>query len=710
MLSGLTSAIWALHEIYNGDRTANFKGLHKDLRPANILYDGNRLILADFGLSSIKSTGEQSNTPFKGRVDYYQAPECADLGPPYKEYEVTRATDIFALGCIILDVIVHHAKGPAGLELFHKSRSFVVGPLKYHLYHEGSGLNKVVSDILHEMLKQDHSASLRDVAELITRMLDIDPRKRPTGKMVTTSLYAITAMAFTEDLDRLFENVNYVPEALVEHARFISWKRSFEAAYYASLPASAGIGTFNLIVDAFRQIEIALRDINQDAIVLDSRALFQVRQLITELLDILPEDGRTKARTELETIILKSVMPSISDPIYNKLRSAFSETQIANMVDTKRMVVQVEHNTEVLGDHNWELVPGHRNLRLSYLGQVGKYKIAKVIGRSQSRVVLEETIQYQDHLRRSKLKPRVHALCDLLANKNLPKELRVPPLYGLYDDKHSFSFGLLYDLPQSLETMLGHPKITGLHDLFTIGQHSERPCLEARLGLAANLAQSLAAFHDVDWYHKDLTSHSVLFMPSDEPITECINEPYLVGFQYSRGASEDFSEGPLQDRAHCRYHEPRYLNMENRQFKDFRPEYDYYSLGILLLEIAFWETVEVIMRDYACENNLAFSKAIVETKLSRLRFIMGTGYATIVQRCLTGFFDKDRVMEEQGVPPNARVNLLFKETVVVPLNSLSAQFGKIEASGLDIEREAGRKRKNPFGDDEASVFTKKIAL
>lgn len=704
MISGLASAVWALHEIFSEDSGATLKGLHQDLRPVNVLYDGNRLILADFGLSSIKTAGENSNTPFKGRIDYYQAPECADLGPPYEEHETTRATDIFALGCIITDVIVYHVKGCAGLEAFRKSRSFVLPPVHYHLYHNGTTLNEAVAGVLHEVSEQDDSASLRNLAELVTHMLHIDPGKRPSGRTVTAKLYAITIAAFTEQLDRLFADIGRVPEALVEQARFISWRRSFEAPFYVSLPATAMAGTFDSIIDALRQMKQALQDIDRNATDLNLRTFLQVRRLNTELLNMLPEDGRMWARTQLKTIILKSIIPDKTNPIYNTLQSAFGETQIANMVNTKRMVAQVEQSTNLSADHDWVLVPGPLDLRLSYMRHTGKYKIAQVHGKPQTRVVLEETIEYQDQLRRSKLEPRVHALCSLLSSGNLPKELRVPPLYGLHDDQFSFSFGLLYDLTRSEETTLDDYKPTDLHELLTAREPSQRPSLEVRLGLASSLAESLAAFHDVDWYHKDLTSHSVLFLPSHATTSQWMSEPYLIGFQYSRGASEDFSEGPLQDRNHRRYHEPRYLSMENRQFKDFRPEYDYYSLGILLVEIGFWDTIDIIMRDYADKDNYAFSQAVVKDQLSQLRFIAGTRYAAAVQRCLTGFFDNGRLMKGEGVSLNAQTNLLFKEKVVVPLKSLSSQFNDHKEPGPELKPQPGRKRKKFLKTDSTVIL------
>jgi serine/threonine protein kinase len=115
-LSGLACGIWALHELILDSNETSHKGHHQDLRLDNVLVERDRFILADLGLSSIRDIGESSLTPFKGRRGYCQAPECVDLGHPYRERDLTRATDIFSLGCIAADVIVYLVRGPSGVK------------------------------------------------------------------------------------------------------------------------------------------------------------------------------------------------------------------------------------------------------------------------------------------------------------------------------------------------------------------------------------------------------------------------------------------------------------------------------------------------------------------------------------------------------------------------------------------------------------------
>ena len=88
----------------------------------------------------------------------------------------------------------------------------------------------------------------------------------------------------------LFADFGHLPDAVVEQARFISWRRSFEASYYLTLPATAMTSTFDKIMDALRQTKQALQAIDRKAASLDSRAFLEVRHLNTDLLNMLPED------------------------------------------------------------------------------------------------------------------------------------------------------------------------------------------------------------------------------------------------------------------------------------------------------------------------------------------------------------------------------------------------------------------------------------
>ncbi|TKA75025.1 hypothetical protein B0A55_04796 [Friedmanniomyces simplex] len=674
LIAGLASAVWAMHEfVMSSDHPAH-KGHHDDLRPDNVLYDGSRLILADFGLSSLKASPENSNTTFKGRQGYYQAPECAELGHPYNEHGANRASDIFAFGCMIADIVVHLAKGPSGVREFQEARTFRLQQITFHLFHKGDRPNDAVAAFLEQTARDFGSPVFQDIVRLINTMLDTDPKKRPLARHVTTKLYDATIAAFVEQSKPLFANLKSSPHAVIEHARFRSWRGSFDASYYFTLPRpTTAAAMLESIVDTLRQMKQALEDIDL-AIAGDCRTFLDIRRMNTELINSLPEAGRAAAETQISTIILKMIRSDPDDAVYDSLRTAFGDSRISRLADAKRRILEVEGSSTSVADVPCRVLSSSSGFRLRDRKDVGPFKLARIHDESTvgGRLVLEEVIKYHEKYRRQKLLPRLSKLAELLASPNLPSELRVPPFYGLHDNVKAASFGLLYDLAEVYQGDPASLAPKSLHQLLSDRNERELPDLERRYSLASDLAEALAALHDLEWFHKDLSSHSVLFLPTSDRQPYWKTQPYLIGFHHSRQTREDFSEGPLtasQDRSRERYHDPEYLSKDNGQFRRFRPEFDYYSLGILLLEIASWTTIGAIMSTHASEDYQTFAMAVIEEKLTGLQFSMGSVYAAVVEQCLTGLKQSGVVVEE-AVPITAQMNLAVRKTITGPLRTL----------------------------------------
>ncbi|ESO93119.1 hypothetical protein LOTGIDRAFT_190164 [Lottia gigantea] len=74
--------------------------LHRDIKPDNVMMQGNTLKLADFGLARIWSLSNDS--------EYYDLKGQKGLGPPYYTApevqlgNITKAVDIFSVGCMII--------------------------------------------------------------------------------------------------------------------------------------------------------------------------------------------------------------------------------------------------------------------------------------------------------------------------------------------------------------------------------------------------------------------------------------------------------------------------------------------------------------------------------------------------------------------------------------------------------------------------------
>jgi serine/threonine protein kinase len=87
---------------------------HHDLRSANILVRPDTFLLADFGLSNIKPPAKGSKTEWKNTMGDYIAPECIDEN--FRNRNIGRATDIWAFGCLIIELAIYMLRGSAGVE------------------------------------------------------------------------------------------------------------------------------------------------------------------------------------------------------------------------------------------------------------------------------------------------------------------------------------------------------------------------------------------------------------------------------------------------------------------------------------------------------------------------------------------------------------------------------------------------------------------
>ena len=686
-MAGLASAVWALHEFTSDDTEISHKGHHQDLRPDNILIDGTRFILADFGLSSIKAMEEMTRTPFKGRRGYYQGPECAELERPFSEYATTRATDIWSLACILTDIIVHFVRGPAGVQAFENARQFHLPPISYHLYHKGTFPNEAVAAMLEEISQEDTSSVMQDLRRLIHQMLDIQPRGRPNAASVTACLYICTIEAFAIRLNELYSQFGTITDARVEKARFESWKFSQDLDLYrCSSGATKTSELFDSVVEILRQLKEELSSIVTSRSAIDSRTFLEVRVLNTQLLNLLSPERGDRSRAYLHTLILE-------DLSLQKIMAEFSTTASLDHNSLIAQEAEMRHRTaqvEVAEIPGADVKP--REISKSMIldiREVGRFKTAKIRqGQQTKKLVIIESINYQDVIRQEQLRQRVNLLCELVSKfSSVPAEraLRMPPFFGLYVNAENMSFDVMYGFPQDEIGYQGHTDLMSLHDLLLDPDASNFPTWETRCTLASNLAESLASFHDVNWYHKDLLPFNILFFPSRDrkSLSTRATSPYLLGFHHSRMAKDDFTEGPLQDRKYQRYHHPKYISVQNYEFTRFRPEFDYYSLGILLIEIGLWTTIDVVMKEHAALGNQEFYEVLMQQKVSLLSFHMGSWYEDVVRHCLTASSQPpDHDMHGNEAIPS--VKSLFSRKVVIPLK---AHSNPLPATELTRKRE-----------------------
>ncbi len=171
---------------------------HKDLKPANILVKGGRVMIADFGISKDlideETTASRLNSDPQGSP-MYMAPEV------FLEDRRGRAVDIFSLGCIFLEISTCMLAGPGSRACFaeHRdingSRAYARCPkkiLQWFWYLWGRYAEyKVFKTRQHgfpaDSIFVDH---LSLPGELAFMMLDPDPKKRITSRQLVARIYA----------------------------------------------------------------------------------------------------------------------------------------------------------------------------------------------------------------------------------------------------------------------------------------------------------------------------------------------------------------------------------------------------------------------------------------------------------------------------------------------------------------------------------------
>ena len=190
---------------------------------------------------------------------------------------------------------------------------------------------------------------------------------------------------------------------------------------------------------------------------------------------------------------------------------------------------------------------------------------------------------------------RVEKLVALLSDPRKPELLRVPKCIGYFVDPKNSSegrrrgrLGFVFEM---LSATAGVP--LSLRQLL---KRRLKPLLTERIALAKAICNCLLLLHSVNWLHKGLRSHNIVFSSGNNGDVD-LSCPFLSGFGYARPAFRgDMTEIPSQNPEHDMYRHPRMHGLgpwEGRQ--GFKRTFDIYSLGVVLVEIANWLSIEEVL-------------------------------------------------------------------------------------------------------------------
>ncbi|KAF2997584.1 hypothetical protein E8E13_002447 [Curvularia kusanoi] len=264
---------------------------------------------------------------------------------------------------------------------------------------------------------------------------------------------------------------------------------------------------------------------------------------------------------------------------------------------------------------------------------------------------------------------RITTLAALLREMNRIVQFRAPVCLGYFYDDDNGRFGFVFAKPPTVPSNESPTTLRALLD-------TEMPSLTDRITLMRLLAETVERLHAVDWLHKGLRSSNILFFKDQNTGAINLADPYISGFEYARPAQrDDMTQRPSDDPAADIYRHP----LTQSGASPFLKSFDLYSLGIVLLEIAYWQPIERIlgianlMGAKPKEVSGAKARLLNEAQFSRhVKSHLGLTAESLVWACLKGpeGFGLDESCDEKDAVVAARLQREFGERVVKRLGMM----------------------------------------
>ena len=215
-------------------------------------------------------------------------------------------------------------------------------------------------------------------------------------------------------------------------------------------------------------------------------------------------------------------------------------------------------------------------------------------------------------------------------------------LIGYFADPRRRRYASVYEIPRFT---FSDPHTKDLnripHSLLSFLQNgadtdtSNMPSLEDRFRLAFNLASSLLHIHAKGVSHRNVSSSNIIFFTnaptSQQPQRKIwkegvIRERFIMSIDPQGSNAPISQEEPLSTSI---YRHPRLEHFSNAPYK---PAFDVYSLGLILLEIGLWMPLSKLWKPNY--NRAHFKQKIQTAYANKLAGKCGTRYMRVVDYCL----------------------------------------------------------------------------
>ncbi len=307
--------------------------LHRDLKPANILLDSNhRPMLSDFGLAKLIGEAGTSVTAGGGVVGtpHYIAPEV------WEGRGTTRQSDIYALGCILYEMLIGEKLFPGETPPAAMMAHF--RPLALpHTWPEGvpSDVAGVLATALAEKAG-DRYATAAEMAEALTTLVKSEwdtpqfgsarPETGPVSPpILTTKLYppptrpASSVVSRPRLIERLNEGLHRTPGLTL-------------------ISAPAGFGKTTLVSDWLRQSDPGLRTAWLSIDGGDNDPTRFLTYFIAALQQIDPNIGRTVQSMLHATQPQPPPIETLMTTLINEISASFTDARCVFILDDYHLI------------------------------------------------------------------------------------------------------------------------------------------------------------------------------------------------------------------------------------------------------------------------------------------------------------------------------------------------------------------------------------
>lgn len=699
-IHGLADALSHIHDFSFKDKSVDLSrvGYHHDLRPKNILIKDGIFMIADFGLSKLKPDDQDSKSRLRGGHDDYLGPESFNE-VDWTNQPVGRALDIWALGCVLAEIATYIERG--SVRDFRIERKDTHGrdgiSVTDYAFHCDGKLRRAVDTWLQKLTVDPQNAQVPQLILLVRDMLNPNSYKRTKIAAVVRSLALLALSSKISSIDVFFSKLSYNNDdrrgdfhvlLLLEQKRFAAWDSVFSAMHQDKMVEaidekfqhlSKMRNTFQTYADNM-QSRTTTSEPSET-----SKILFQVCETIDWLCERLPvheqqdmQAAWAQAVTEIADMETLAAVRAASKP--DRYRSVGIKAAMTYMSLAISDSIRLGGRPMILDSgcidvNDSSLASIHSSVGVS-TSQNNSRSIGYYNTRNGRKKVLIEWKTY-DHRWNTETGDALSATMEALAKFLDPHETlrqgvlkhRVLDCWGYFHDKQKWRFGFVYTVPDpNSQQSWTSASLLSLNNVIRMTSEevegSVRPALGDIFLLAKDMAAALYALHEVGWIHKNISSHNILVFPTTlDEAYKYVASAVLANFKDSRPEASGATLGPAEDSG--LYQHPQYRAGGVK----FRRSFDFFSMGIALLELGIWYPISELRKDHADDSTIfsaeEFRKKLLKTYVPMLGEKVGALYRGAVRFCLDAE-DSIGSMQED-IHGRRKAQEMFRANVVEPL-------------------------------------------